>query len=94
MTTADRVRYIRAVLQASTDPKYKQDYDKLITLHKSAFQSGIHERDQFLPWHRWFVLQYENILRRISCHITVPFWDWSMVSENPWRNGGLIRVNT
>ncbi|XP_067024328.1 uncharacterized protein [Acropora muricata] len=87
MTTADRVRYIRAVLQASTDPKYKQDYDKLITLHKSTFQSGIHERDQFLPWHRWFVLQYENILRRISCHITVPFWDWSMVSENPWRNG-------
>ncbi|XP_068713828.1 uncharacterized protein [Montipora foliosa] len=87
MTTSDRTRYIRAVRQASTNPRYKRDYDQLITLHRSIFQSGIHERDHFLPWHRWFILQYENILRRIDCRITVPYWDWSLVSETPWQTG-------
>lgn len=92
MTTADRARYIRAVRLASTDLRYKPDYDQLITLHKTIFQDGIHERDQFLPWHRWFVLRYENILQRIDCQITVPFWDWSVVSQNPWRTGVLISI--
>ena len=89
MRTADRARYIRAVRTASTDPRYKPDYDQLITLHRKMFQCGIHARDHFLPWHRWFVLQYENILQRIDCQITVPYWDWSLVADTPWRTGVL-----
>lgn len=87
MTTGDREKYIRAVVAASTDSRYKADYDRLITLHKTIFNSGIHGRDHFLPWHRWFVLQYENILRRVNCQVTVPFWDWSLVPHT-WRNTG------
>ena len=89
MTTADRERYIRAVRTASRDPSYKPDYDRLITLHRTIFLDGIHQRDLFLPWHRWYVLQYENILRRIDCQITVPYWDWSLVSET-WRRTGVL----
>ena len=88
MTTGDREKYIRAVVTASTDSRYKADYDRLITLHKTIFNSGIHGRDHFLPWHRWFVLQYENILRRVDCQVTVPFWDWSLVPRT-WRNTGV-----
>ena len=87
MPTADREKYIRTVITASTDPRYKPDYDRLITLHRTIFRSGIHEQDHFLPWHRWYVLQYENILRRIDCTVTVPYWDWSVVSQTPWRGG-------
>lgn len=85
MSRADREKYIRTVITASTNARYKPDYDRLITLHKTIFRTGIHERDHFLPWHRWYVLQYENLLRRIDCTVTVPYWDWSVVSQTPWR---------
>ncbi|XP_031561120.1 A disintegrin and metalloproteinase with thrombospondin motifs adt-1-like isoform X2 [Actinia tenebrosa] len=84
MSTADRERYINAVKLASTDPSYKTEYDNLITIHKVYFMKGIHGRMHFLTWHRWFILQYENLLRQIDCNITVPYWDWSVVSGNPW----------
>ena len=31
----------------------------------------------FLTWHRYFILLYENLLRRVDCSVTVPYWDWS-----------------
>lgn len=40
----------------------------------------------FLPWHRWMILQYENLLRQVDCKITVPYWDWSLVSARPFNN--------
>lgn len=52
-------------------------------MHQRLFFELIHEAQQFLPWHRWFILQYENLLRRVDCKVTVAFWDWSLDS-NPW----------
>ncbi|XP_028405884.1 uncharacterized protein LOC114528447 [Dendronephthya gigantea] len=83
MTTAERVRYINTVKKASKDPAYKERYEKLLTLHRVIFDSNIHELEYFLPWHRWFILQYENLLREIDCHITVPYWDWSLTGADP-----------
>jgi hypothetical protein len=45
---------------------------------------GIHTRQHFLSWHRWYILQYENLLRQVDCKVTVPYWDWSVVSRDPW----------
>ena len=81
MTTEERTRYIETVKTASTHPNYKERYEKLITVHRDIFFSRISELDFFLPWHRWFILQYENLLREIDCRITVPFWDWSLVGK-------------
>ncbi|KAJ7326093.1 hypothetical protein OS493_028351 [Desmophyllum pertusum] len=44
----------------------------------------IHEATHFLSWHRYYVLLYENLLRRVDCHFTVAYWDWSVVSSNPF----------
>ena len=91
MTYAERVRYINntinTVKAASTNPAYKPQYDTLLTLHKTLFfDFGIHDRDFILPWHRWFILQYESLLRQIDCRITVPYWDWSLVSGSPFSS--------
>ena len=86
MSYTERVRYIQTVKTASTHPSYKPQYDSLLTLHKRIFFSGIHELDFFLPWHRWFILQYENILQQIDCRVTVPYWDWSLVAANPFSS--------
>lgn len=81
MTTEERTRYIKTVKTASTHPAYKERYEILLTVHRDIFFSRIHELDFFLPWHRWFMLQYENLLREIDCRITVPYWDWSLVGK-------------
>ena len=85
MTTAERRTYINAIKIASTDPRYKADYDRLLTSHRILFNSQIHEQEHFLTWHRWFILQYENLLRKIDCTVTVAYWDWSQVSGTAWR---------
>ena len=35
----------------------------------------------FLPWHRWFILAFENLLRKVDCKVTVPYWDWSAEAQ-------------
>ena len=45
-----------------------------------------HQHSPFLPWHRYFLLQYESELRRIADGIGVkffvmPYWDWTPVSS-------------
>ena len=84
MTIAERKRYIQTIKTASTDPRFKPDYDTLINDHRILFFSGIHDRIHFLTWHRYFILLYENLLRRVDCNFTVAYWDWSLASSNPW----------
>ena len=84
MTTAERTKYVNTVKIASTDARYKAEYDSLITVHRTLFNQQIHDTNNFLPWHRWYILQYENLLRKVDCTVTVAFWDWSRVSSDPW----------
>ena len=81
LTQAERCRYINAVVTASTDPQYKECYDSLVNLHTNFFSLGIHGKPLFFPWHRWYILEMENLLRKIDCRITVPYWDWSLESD-------------
>ena len=47
--------------------------------------SGIHEARNFLTWHRYYIVRYENLLRRVDCRFTIAYWDWSAVSSNVFR---------
>lgn len=49
--------------------------------------NGIHNMKHFLTWHRWYLLQYENLLRKVNCKVTLPYWDWSIASGDPWGTG-------
>ena len=86
MTDLERCRYIRAVKTASTVQPFKNEYDELIGIHEQLFNNGIHNGGYFLPWHRWYILAYENILRKVDCRVTVPYWDWSLDSHSPFTS--------
>ncbi|XP_046858741.1 tyrosinase-like [Xenia sp. Carnegie-2017] len=86
LTEAERIRYTTAVITASTDTLYKKKYETLLTIHKDYFNRGIHKKRNFLPWHRWFVLQYENLLREIDDDFTMPYWDWSLEAGEPFTS--------
>ncbi len=92
MSIRDRRAYVRAVKLISTHPWFKKEYEKLLTIHKIYFNKQIHEFEYFLPWHRWFIFEYENLLRRISCRITVPYWDFTLSAGEPFV--GAIWNNT
>lgn len=77
MTIAERSLYVSVIKTASTDPRFKPAYDTLLNEHRRLFETGIHELTYFLPWHRYFILLYENLLRRVDCRFTVSYWDWS-----------------
>ena len=86
MSVDERRRYVKAVKKASTEEPFKTEYQKIIREHKRLFFRRIHEVHEFLPWHRWYILQYENLLRKIDCRITVPYWDWSLWAHDPWNS--------
>ena len=84
LTQDERTRYLNTVKIASTNLKYKTKYEQLLTLHTELFLRGIHMKEFFLSWHRWFILQYENLLQQIDCRVTVPYWEWTQVAANPF----------
>lgn len=79
MLPGERYRFISTLKKAST----RSDYRNLVIRHTKQF-SNIHNNRQFLPWHRWYLLQMENILRKVDPIVTVPYWDWSLWSGAPW----------
>ena len=88
MTQVERCRYVSVVRAASTQQPWKRCYDELIKVHRDEFGTGIHGQTFFLPWHRWYILALENLLRQIDCRVTVPYWDWSLEPQT-WQNSIL-----
>jgi len=41
-----------------------------------------HSTAGFLSWHRAYLLELENALREIKCHVTIPFWDWNSTANH------------
>jgi len=78
MSTVERQRLLDAWIEISTPGHELYDsYENLIGLHTSANFGTIHDTAWFLPWHRWFSLEMENLLRQVDCRITLPWWDWT-----------------
>ncbi|KAG7373349.1 tyrosinase central domain containing protein [Nitzschia inconspicua] len=52
-------------------------YDDFVMTHQ-WMNSDAHGVAEFLPWHRWFIHEFESALREYGndpC-ITLPYWDW------------------
>ena len=59
-------------------------------MHYINFWKGIHDFNQLLPWHRWYLWKFENFLRQIDCKVTISFWDWSFWANVAWDEGKHI----
>ena len=84
MTIEHRKRYINAYKLASVHPLFKKNYEKTVALHLNESDEA-RLPEVFLPWHRWYLTEFENLLRRIDCRVTIPFWDWSKNTHHWWR---------
>lgn len=91
LTVKEREQFVEAVLKLKKvaspyDPQLNY-YDQFVTWHLSMYHcdpSTIHSMmmghggPAFLPWHREFLLLFEDALRTVGGDdITVPYWDWT-----------------
>ena len=93
LTAEERLEFVDAVLRLKSTPSPYDPglsyYDQFVAWHltlslcdrtepmMSHMQRG-HLGPMFLPWHREFVLLFENALRQVTGNeIPVPYWDWT-----------------
>ncbi len=92
LTRTERRRFVEALLEV----KRSGEYDEFVRLHIEHFRGdgdrglrAAHMTPSFLPWHRRFVLDLENALRRVDDSVTVPYWDWTRdrsTTAVPWTD--------
>ena len=88
LSVTDRERYIQTVLTVATDDRYQAKYEALINQYSASLTTLAQSTDptvsQFFPWHRYFLLKYEDLLQEVDCRVTIPYWDWSAVPLTPY----------
>ena len=84
LSPIEKIRHIDAIIKYTTDPKYRSEYEDFINEHYKLFRTLIHQQQHFLPWHRYFILRYENLIRKVDCAFTVAWWDWSLDTREPF----------
>ncbi|WNI26728.1 tyrosinase family protein [Streptomyces sp. ITFR-16] len=81
LTKAQKRRFVDAVLTL----KRKGRYDEFVRTHIEFYQgdgdSGLrvaHMAPSFFPWHRKFLLEFEQALQQVDPAVSVPYWDWTV----------------
>lgn len=94
MASTDRQLFLDTFKTLSTpgNPQYTA-YQSLVQRHGSGFGS-IHTTTNFLPWHRMYIEEIEDLLRNIDCRVTVPWWRWSKKSNNPFVGSPFLNSPT
>lgn len=77
LTTSEKSAYINAIKDLSSS-----DVDNLADEHDRLFFDGIHDADEFLPWHRIFITFFEELVQAEDPDVTLPYWDW--YEETSW----------
>jgi len=78
MNFEERRRLVKTLRAGATNPIYNDEYRRICKIHSRMPTKLLHPMPQiFLPWHRWYLLEFENFLRQIDCRVTIPYWDWS-----------------
>jgi hypothetical protein len=84
MSSAERQLFMQTYRAVSTPghPEYAQ-FTTLIGRHSTNF-AAIHTTQYFLPWHRWFSMELENLLQNVNCKVTLPWWDTAKNAGAPF----------
>src|SRR5262249_7369949 len=51
-------------------------FGPLVCIH-ADMSHMMHSNPRFLPWHRIYLLKFEQALQSIHPDVTIPYWDWT-----------------
>ncbi|MGW1768069.1 tyrosinase MelC2 [Streptomyces sp. NPDC002073] len=80
LSRAEKRRFVNALLTL----KRTGVYDTFVTMHNTFQRSDTdttdrvaHRSPSFLPWHRYFLIEFERALQSVDRRVTLPYWDWT-----------------
>ncbi|MCB5180453.1 tyrosinase family protein [Streptomyces antimicrobicus] len=80
LTGAQKKRFVAALLEL----KRNGTYDEFVRVHDRWFVPDRetklrvgHMSPSFFPWHRRYLLEFENRLRALDPGLSIPYWDWT-----------------
>ena len=85
LSTSEQSRFMNAVQALKRSPSQmgtSNRYEDFVAIH-TQFKDVAHGTSQFFPWHRKYLLDFENALRQIDSSVTLPYWDEGLDSQNP-----------
>ena len=91
LTDTEKSRYICAFNMINSDGTLGQ----LVDLHAGMYMQ--HTNLLLLPWHRIFLLLFEEALHNYHPDVCIPYWDWTKADEQhfpDWLAGVLPTVVT
>jgi tyrosinase len=91
LTDVEKSRYICAFNMVNNDGTLGQ----LVDLHAGMYMQ--HGNLRLLPWHRIFLLLFEEALHNYHPDVCIPYWNWTKPEEQhfpDWLAGTLPTVHT
>jgi len=91
LTEVEKSRYLCAFNMINSDGTLGQ----LVDIHHEMHMQ--HTNARLLPWHRVFLLLFEEALHNYHPDVCVPYWDWTMPEGQhfpDWLAGVLPTVHT
>ncbi|KAI9228092.1 MAG: hypothetical protein DHS80DRAFT_518, partial [Piptocephalis tieghemiana] len=81
MSRPELARFFRAINTLKDNGQGPSRYDAFVRLHLDNMPNA-HGVPEFLPWHRYFIRDFEKELQRIDPGVSLPYWDWSVDSQD------------
>ncbi|XP_072922836.1 kielin/chordin-like protein [Hemitrygon akajei] len=93
MTAEEMMAYQAAI----RDIYYKQGIWEEFAKIRAQYSPQANGQFTFLPWHRYFLRMVERELQKVSCDISIPYFEWtidagSMESSTAWQ-GNFFGAN-
>ena len=77
----EKLRYAFQQLYALNDwPEDARSYNNMALIHQNHCQHGW---ERFLPWHRIYLYEMEQVIQYFCSDVTLPYWDWTMPQYRP-----------
>lgn len=81
LTPEELANYKSAISQAKALPDNdERSFGYWSHIHGTRCRHG---NQIFLPWHRAYLIDFENVLRQFVPSVTIPYWDWVNDREIP-----------
>ncbi|MEV6841620.1 tyrosinase family protein [Streptomyces sp. NPDC051133] len=81
LSDEEKKNFVDAVVKL----KHQGQYDEFVTTHNAFIMSDTdegertgHRSPSFLPWHRRFLIQFEQALQSVNPSVMLPYWDWTV----------------
>jgi hypothetical protein len=84
MSDADRSKFVRTFNQLNSGER-PTIFDQIAGKHPQNFDV-IHNNARFFAWHRIYLVELEQELKRIDPSVSLPYWDWTVYYNNMSRD--------